>query len=355
MSRERIQQILDLARWAPSGDNTQPWRFEVLDDHRVRVHGHDTRDHVLYDYHGHPSHIAHGALLETFRIAATNFGMSCSWELQSDIEMRAVTYDLLFNDDVSVVKDPLFDCIKRRAVQRRPMRVTALSQNQIEMIRTAAGPDLRLQFFQSFSERLKVSLLLWRSAEIRLLCKEAYPVHRDIIEWRSKFSKDRIPEQAVGVDVVTARLMQWVMKSWERVAFFNRFLGGTYLPRVQLDLMPGLFCGAHIAITATNAPTSLEQWVMLGARWQRIWLTVTQTGLHMQPEMTPVIFRWYARNLEAFSKTPGLNEKAVQVSDLLEKVTGANPTTPIVFLCRVGTSNIPQSRSIRKDLDTLTA
>jgi nitroreductase len=23
------EQILDLARWAPSGDNTQPWRFEI--------------------------------------------------------------------------------------------------------------------------------------------------------------------------------------------------------------------------------------------------------------------------------------------------------------------------------------
>ena len=28
-----IERILDLARWAPSGDNDQPWRFEILADH----------------------------------------------------------------------------------------------------------------------------------------------------------------------------------------------------------------------------------------------------------------------------------------------------------------------------------
>ena len=50
-----LEQILDLARWAPSGDNTQPWRFERVDDLHVVVHGFDTRDHCVYDLTGHPS------------------------------------------------------------------------------------------------------------------------------------------------------------------------------------------------------------------------------------------------------------------------------------------------------------
>ena len=60
---QHITDILELARWAPSGDNTQPWRFEVIDDHHLVVHAFDTRDHCVYDLDGHPSQIAHGALL----------------------------------------------------------------------------------------------------------------------------------------------------------------------------------------------------------------------------------------------------------------------------------------------------
>ena len=44
-----IERILDLARWAPSGDNTQPWRFEPVDETRFLIHAHDTRDWCVYD------------------------------------------------------------------------------------------------------------------------------------------------------------------------------------------------------------------------------------------------------------------------------------------------------------------
>ena len=69
------EQILDLARWAPSGDNTQPWRFEIIDEHHLIVHAFDTRDHCVYDLDGRPSQIALGALLETIAIAASVHGL----------------------------------------------------------------------------------------------------------------------------------------------------------------------------------------------------------------------------------------------------------------------------------------
>src|SRR5205085_12204118 len=47
-----LETVLDLARWAPSGDNTQPWRFAIEADDRVAVYGHDTRLHSGYDLDG---------------------------------------------------------------------------------------------------------------------------------------------------------------------------------------------------------------------------------------------------------------------------------------------------------------
>ena len=74
-----LLRILDLARWAPSGDNTQPWRFEIVADDHIAIHGFDTRDRVIYDFDGHPSQMAHGALLETLRIAASGFQLEAEW------------------------------------------------------------------------------------------------------------------------------------------------------------------------------------------------------------------------------------------------------------------------------------
>ena len=350
---DTLTQILELTRWAPSGDNTQPWRFEIVGDAHVRVHGSDTRDHILYDFDGHPSHIAHGALLETMRIAATGFGLRSGWQSTSAGEHRNPVYDVRFTADPTLPKDVLFDCIESRTVQRRPMKIKPLTDAQRQALVAAAGDGVRIRFFERWSERLQVAGLLWNSAKIRLTCPEAYPVHKDIIEWRARFSKDRIPEQAVGVDPATARLMEWVMQSWERVRFFNRFLGGTIAPRIQLDLLPGLFCAAHLLVQPRQAPQQLDDWVRLGVTWQRVWLTATREGLHFQPEMTPVIFRWYARSGRSFSKEPGLSDQALQLSDDFERIAKADIADPFGFFARVGTSVTPTSRSIRLDLADL--
>ena len=353
MNHETLTRILDLARWAPSGDNTQPWRFAVIDDTHVRVFGNDTRDHILYDFDGHASHLAHGALLETIRIAATGFGLRCSWQITTDEQQRAPIYDIRFLSDATVAKSPLLDQIERRVVQRRPMKTLPLTPEQRAALLEAGGSDVRVQLFEGWAGRWAVAQLLWKSAKIRLTCKEAYAVHRDIIEWRARFSEDRIPAEAVGVDPVTARLMEWAMASWERVRFMNRFLGGTIAPRIQLDLLPALLCAAHVLVRPMQTPSQLEDWIRLGATWQRIWLTATQHGLHMQPELTPVIFRWYARSGQTFSADPALSVRAAELSSEFERLAVARTSDPFGFFCRVGTSVAPRSRSIRKNLRDL--
>ena len=74
MDRAELMSLFEAARWTPSTSNTQPWRFEIVDDFNVVVHGFDTRDHCVYDLDGRPSQISLGALLETIAIAASGHG-----------------------------------------------------------------------------------------------------------------------------------------------------------------------------------------------------------------------------------------------------------------------------------------
>lgn len=143
------------------------------------------------------------------------------------------------------------------------------------------------------------------------------------------------------------------MQSWGRVAFFNRYLLGTVAPRIQLDLLPALCCAAHLLVRPQPPPVHLADWVQLGVAMQRIWLTATQQGLHLQPQMTPVIFRWYARAGRHFSAEPVLFEQALSLSDDFERIAGATPTDDFGFFARVGVSPVPKSRSIRQDLAAL--
>lgn len=347
LSEDRVLRILERARWAPSGDNTQPWRFEISGIDQVIVYGHDTRDQILYDFDGHASHIAHGALLETMKIAASAEGMAMSWLAGSDPEWRKIEYKVKFSDAPGLGTDPLAPFIESRSVQRRPMSMKPLSKEQRQAIMVAAGEHFEVQLFERFSERKRIAGLLWDNAHIRLTCPEAFPVHQSIIEWGAQFSKDRIPEQAVGVDPVTAKLMRWVMHSWQRVDFFNRYLMGTIGPRIQLDYVPALMCAAHVLLKPRAAPSRLEDWVALGAAMQRVWLTVSSLGLHLQPEMTPVIFRWYSQANRQFSSNSVFKEKSSSLARQFEAIAGTIPDQHFGFFCRVGLSEAPKSRSLR--------
>lgn len=353
-NRDLILKILDLARWAPSGDNTQPWRFEIVSNEHVAVHGFDTRDHVLYDFDGHASHMAHGALLETLRIAATGFRLEADWSLRQGSADTAPIYDVILRENTTgIAPDTLLPYIEARTVQRRPMRTTPLTDAQRQALAAAPGPEFQVRFFESFQERLKIARLLWDNAYIRLTCPEAYPVHRDIIEWGVRFSKDRIPEPAVGVDPLTAKLMKWVMQSWERVDFFNRYLLGTVAPRIQLDLLPALGCAAHVLLISRAPLVEISDYVRAGVALQRLWLTATSQGLHLQPEMTPLIFHWYVQAGRRFSREETMYARAQGLSRRLEESAGFQAGNAGAFMCRVGFSAKPESRSIRKDLGDL--
>ena len=78
-----MEQILELARWAPSGDNVQSWQFEVTAPTHLVIHASDTRHDCVYDLDGHPSQISFGALIETIAIAASAHG------LRADVTRRA--------------------------------------------------------------------------------------------------------------------------------------------------------------------------------------------------------------------------------------------------------------------------
>jgi hypothetical protein len=352
-ARETLLRVLDLARWAPSGDNTQPWRFEIVSADHIAVHGHDTREWCLYDFDGHASHMAHGALLETLRIGATGFGLEATWTLREGCPETAPVYDVKLRETPGITSDPFFPYIETRVVQRRPMRTTPLTDTQRQSLTQAIGSGYELRFLEPFAVRRNVAGLLWDNAYIRLTCPEAYVVHREIIEWGARFSQDRIPEQAVGVDPLTAGLMKWVMQRWSRVQFFNKYLLGTIPPRIQLDLLPGLCCAAHVLLLPGGRLERVEDFVRAGIAMQRLWLCATSLGLYLQPEMTPIIFRWYVRAGRTFSDMPALAERARRLASRFEDLAEVDEGRPMAFFCRVGRATAPGARSVRKDLEDL--
>ncbi|MDA8383396.1 MAG: molybdopterin biosynthesis protein MoeY [Betaproteobacteria bacterium] len=349
----RRERVLALARWAPSGDNTQPWRFEMAGDSGIVVHGFDTRDHCVYDLDGHASQLAIGALLETIGLAASGERLRASCTRRRGLPDATPTFDIALEPDPGASPSPLIAFIPRRAVQRRAMATRPLAAAEKKALEASLGPAYGVLWIEGLSARLQAARLMFANAKIRLTTPEAYRVHREIIEWNAGFSTDKVPDRAIGLDLLSLRLMRFAMSSWRRVRVFNRFLAGTWVPRLELDWLPSLACAAHFALVTQAEPATVDDYVAAGRALQRFWLTATRLGLSLQPEMTPLIFSRYVRHARAFTSVRAAWRQAETGERMLRRLLGDQAAPRAVFMGRIGAGPVPVWRSLRRPLADL--
>ncbi|CAA0123488.1 Molybdopterin-synthase adenylyltransferase [Halioglobus japonicus] len=355
VSRARpIERILDLARWAPSGDNEQPWQFDIVDDHHVVINGRDTREWCVYDLDGTSSQIALGALLETLRIAASAEGMSAECVLRPDSPEEAPVIDVRLLADAGVEPDPLQPFITSRVTQRKPFSTRSLTAHQLQALEQAVGEGFSVRWIDGAQGRRQVAKLLFHNAHIRLSTPEAYEVHRQNIEWGVQFSEHHLPEGALGLDLPTRKIMRWALKSWGRVRFMNRFFAGTWLPRLQMDWRTALGCAAHFVIVADKPLLTVEDYLAGGGATQRFWLEATRLGLQLQPEVTPLIFSRYVAQARTFTSVAAEQALAEKLAGELSHLVGpVQDPRQRVYMGRIGYGPAPQSRSVRPPLESM--
>lgn len=347
----RLSQILDMARWAPSGDNAQPWRFEVRDERTFVLHGQDTRSHCLYDLDGRPTQLALGALIETAAIAASAHGLRLDARLRDLEDPSRPTFDVHLSPQADLAQDPLWRAIPVRSVHRRPLSRRSISAAHWQALKDAAGPDHELVAFEG-KERLAWARLLWANGGLRLRLPEAFDTHRSVIEWGTRYSRTRIPDQALGVDPMTLVIMRHAMASWQRVDFMNRWLAGTHMPRLLMDFVPAVACGAHIALISRRPPTDVADHVAGGRAVQRFWLAATQMGLQHQPAATPLVFARYLRDGVTFTHSETELACAHALAARLDRLLDGR-TDRTVWLGRIGFGAAAPARSVRLPLRDL--
>jgi sulfur-carrier protein adenylyltransferase/sulfurtransferase len=353
-AESEIARILDLARWAPSGDNAQPWRFEITGDDKLIVRLHvEGESKNIYEYaNGQPTLLSCGFLLETIRIAASRFQRAMEWTYRGceglGSDGAEHTIEVSLRGDPSIREHPLCRYIPIRSVDRRAYQRRSLTPQQKAELEAAIGAELKVEWRETLAARWQLARICARSTDIRLRLPEAYRVHQSILDWDSRFSVDRVPAASVGVDPITLRMMRWLLRDWRRVRLANRFFAGTLMPRIQLDLIPGLSSAAYFVVSH-NQPPSLNadpvSLVRAGERLQRFWLTATHLGLAMQPALAPLCFAYYDRIGAPLSE----RAKIARLAREAEGCFGREST--VLFLGRIGMprTRTENARSIRRN------
>jgi molybdopterin/thiamine biosynthesis adenylyltransferase/nitroreductase len=354
--RSTIEEILNLARWAPSGDNEQPWRFQVRDAETVRVMIRQQTGHNVYEYrNGEPTSLSVGMLLETMRIAATGWERDIDWlldpvDLGDNLTVR-------FPAAKQIGPDPLLSWITLRSVDRTPYRRRPLMESEKQALAVSLGGRLQIDWHEGPGAGWRFGRLAALATDIRLRCPEAFAIHQRMLDWHNAQSTTGIPAGATGLARPTLPVMRWAMERWSRTQWMNR-LGGTFSAAVQLDYLPALFSGAFFVMRVPAASkaggSQVRSLLEAGEAIQRFWLTATSIGLAVQPMLAILAFAHYGDTGESFSAAPGLADKAATLARAFRDTTGTGPDD-VVFIGRIGEARprLPTPRSVRRPLSQL--
>ena len=333
-----IKRVLELARWAPSGQNIQPWRFEIVDDRTLLIHVYNTARMDFYRSSypiGDIDMLDTGFLLENLRIAATTEQLQCSWEYQGGSD-TVHQIKVIFRHQSELGVDPLHHHISVRTTDRRPYRTDKLSDDCKNKLSSLLGNALEIHWLDDFKDRLQQARLNSTSMAIRMSIPETMTTHIRALDWQNRFSKGLLVQATMPrTPPLPNRVLRWLLQDWSRTQFANRI--GVLVPvRMMFDFFPGLFCGAHFFISYRSKPSDENLFLLhTGQAIQRFWLTATSMGLVMQPILTTLTLPYYVKRNIYFSRNKSAMGKARKLTEQLGDFWQKDIDT-VLFVGRIG-------------------
>lgn len=134
-----LLKLIEYAVKAPSGHNTQPWKFslsgksiKIFPDYSRRLSVVDPDDHALF--------ISLGCALENMVIAATHFSYETNITVNSDNKPNFfIQVDL--KPDINIPKDELFNYIEKRQVTRCGYKPEKVKQSELDLLMNISRKD----------------------------------------------------------------------------------------------------------------------------------------------------------------------------------------------------------------------
>lgn len=345
MEKTIIRSIIESAVQAPSGDNSQPWRFEVHEDH-IDIYNLVGRDATLFNFKNRGDFLAHGALIENMVIAAEHFGYGAKVALLPEPGRSDHTATVYLEKTAEKMEATLFNAIRERATNRRAYKAYALTaeeKQRIEQMKGAGGAEVRLADGREEVDRLATIVSL--NERLLLENKHIHDFLFSIIRWTDEEERGKPGMHIKTLELAPPQRFAFRrFQSWKFVQCANKIGASKFIAKENAK---GYASSSAIGaiIMQGDAPKDFMQ---AGRLLERMWLTLTDNGFSLQP-VTAVAYLAQRIQAGAAGELSAEHQELVKRADEeTRKILGiGNETIAMVF--RIGKGDAPSARSIKLD------
>ncbi|TSC68511.1 MAG: hypothetical protein G01um101466_421 [Parcubacteria group bacterium Gr01-1014_66] len=340
-----IKRILETAIYAPSGDNMQPWRFEVSGN-TISIFNIPERDQILYNFEQRGSLIAHGALIENITLAALHEGYTTYVNLFPDKMNIDLTAKIQLEKSV-VSENELYTVITHRCTNRKPYSAILLTEDQKDkLLRLKEDfPGFDLKLVESIDEKKKLAETISTNEIILLENRTLHDMFFKQIVWSEK--EERKKKSGLYLKTLElpppARIIFRLLRWWK----IAQFLGRLGIPKKVASENAKVYSAAA-AIGAIVMPDEGDAtYIFCGRLFQRIWLQATAMGLSMQP-LAGIIYLHRVAKKRAISGFSDYHLKLIwnAYSSIIKSSAVDSGILAMVF--RIGIANKPSAYSSRR-------
>lgn len=352
VSSEIIRSILESAVQAPSGENAQPWRFEVAGD-SITIFNIPEIDQSLYNFEQRTSYIANGTVVENIAIAATHHHLAASIAVAPDPNDPNLIARITLAP-ASTGEDPLYGQIAKRTTNRKKYNGGAIPPQTVGALRGASS-GLKGVSLKFITDSIAIQGLAQCASAFDILLLENRHLH-DFFFSHLNWTKEQEEKIRSGLFIETLELdlpvkkMFSLFKHWPLMRIFNA-LGAA---RAGAKQNRGIYASASAMGIITIADESVATFINAGRAMQRVWLTATANGINMQPLTGVLIFH---QRLEhgVCDGFPAKQQKIIRKSyegirDIFDVKQGV-----ITMMFRLGYADPPTASSVKKLPDIVMA
>jgi molybdopterin/thiamine biosynthesis adenylyltransferase/nitroreductase len=339
-----IDAVAQAANLAPSGGNTQPWRFEA-DDGQFRIYLVPERTSAM-DVQFRGSYVAIGAALFNARCAASAHARLGPVELFPHGMGDELVATMHFGEGVDIDLAELYPALLTRSTNRQPGTRDVIDASTVTLLcEEAQREGGRLHVVEGRPAIEQCADVLAESDRIRYLSPRLHGEMMSELRWPGERLETGIDVRTLELDRTDLSKLA-IARRPDIMRHLASWNAGIALGDVTHDRVRSSSALAVVTTEGRDAASYLRG----GAAVERIWLTAERAGLAIQPVSPVFIFAddpaEYAGLVE-----PPLVEHLEDIAREFRHHSGVPQRETIALVLRVSHAPDPTARSLRLPTD----
>jgi hypothetical protein len=349
ISEELVQKLVSKAILAPTGGNSQPWKWLFFDNQLFLFHDSKMSTQFL-DYESYGAYVGLGAAvenltLETHRnkldVQVITFPIKNCKQLVASIGFQSLNsyynYDYLVN------------YLEQRCTDRNIYPSEPITPEMLEGLKTMCKSisGTSLQFIVDKDDLKNYGKILGRCDKLLLTTKETHAEFMNEIRW----NEEEVKTTKTGVDIKTIDLTATeiagfkMIHNWSVVKYLNKWGGGSAFEKLSKKCAESAYAIGMITIPNLTQKSFFEG----GIAMERVWLEATKQNLKIHPLCA--LNYMFIRLIQG--EKEGMDDKMItELKELRkkhEKLFDNNDEIGVFFF-RIFKGNKQVKRAIRKDI-----